>query len=346
MRIDTLDPTREPAWDDFVGNTPDATIFHTSAWAMVLKDTYGFQPRYLVARNGSGGIIAGIPLFEARGRRLVSLPFSDQCPPLLADDAASVALVAAVKSLVVTKNAKSVELRGQPGLDLESQGFHVASDFVQHTVMLDGSIKDIEARFHPSTRSHVRQAIRSGVTVRRSTSAEDMRRFFLLQTLTRKKHGLLPQPWRFFDSIRRGLLEESAGHLLLAEHEGQVIAADVLLVFRDALVHKFSASDPRFLRLRPNHLLHRSAMELGLELGCRTLDLGRSDASAKGLRKFKANWGSVERPLPYFHYPSPPANDAVANASSFPRRTLAFAVRFAPPWALRRAGAVLYKYAS
>ena len=347
MQIETINPKREPAWEEFVHSSPEATVFHTTAWANVLNETYGFSPRYLIARNGAAEIIAGVPFVETRGRRLVSLPFSDNCAPLLPSGAAAEAFIAAVKDVVVSSGAKSVELRGgSKHVELVSQGFQESSAFVQHVVPLTGSLEEIEARCHPSVRRGVRRAERSGVTVRRSTSEEDMRRFFLLQTLTRKKLGLLPQPWRFFETIHRHFLQKGAGYVLLAEHEGSVIGGDVLLLFRGTLVDKFSASDPRFLNLRPNNLLHRSAIELGLALGCDSLDLGRSDIDAEGLRRFKSNWGAAERPMPYYHYPSLPAASAVATATSLPRRVLAFGVRFAPLWALRRAGAVLYRYAA
>lgn len=345
MQIETVDPTRDPAWEDFVRQAPGATVFHSTAWAKVLVETYGFQARYLAARNGAGRIIGGIPLVETRGRRLVSLPFSDQCAPLIADDATGLALIAAVKS-TVRNGASSVELRGVPAADLAAQGFHATEAFVNHAVALDASFDEIERRFRKSTRHATRTARRLGVTVRHSTAREDMRRFYLLHTVTRKKHGLLPQPWQFFDNIHRHFVQRGGGHLLMAEHEGTLVAAGVELAFGDTLFSKFGASDARFKHLRANNLLHYSEVELGLSLGCRTLDLGRSDVTGAGLRSFKSRAGGVEKPLPYYHYPSPASNSVVASSSSLPRRALAVAVRFAPLWALRRAGALIYKYAA
>ena len=346
MQVDTINPTRDSTWEDFVLESPGATVFHSTAWAHVLQDTYGFQPRYLAARDGSGGIIAGIPLVETRGRRVVSLPFSDRCAPLISDDAAGVALLVELKTMVRTNAASSVELRGEPAADLESQGFHAKEGFVNHTLPLDATLAETEMRFNKSARYASRKAKRLGVTVHHSTAREDMRRFYHLHALTRKKHGLLPQPWQFFDSIYRHFVQPGNGHILMVEHEGTLVAAGVDLAFRDTLYSKFMASDVRSKQLSAGNLLHCSEVELALSLGCRTLDLGRSDVAGTGLRAFKSSCGGIEEPLPYFHYPSPATNGVIDSSSSLPRKALAVAVRFAPLWTLRHAGALIYKYAA
>ena len=345
VQIDTIDPRRDSTWEDFVLEASGATVFHSTAWAHVLQNTYRFQPRYLVAREGSAGIIAGIPLLETRGRRVVSLPFSDQCAPLISDDAAGGALLMALKNMVRTNDASSVELRGEPPADLESQGFYPRETFVNHALPLDATLAETEMRFDKSARHASRKARRLGVTVRISMAREDMQRFYLLHVLTRKRHGLLPQPWQFFDNIHRHFVQSGCGHVLMVEHEGRLVAAGVDLAFKDTLYSKFMASDMRFKQLSAGNLLHCSEVELALSLGCRTLDLGRSDITGTGLRAFKSSCGGIEEPLPYFHYPTPATNGVVTSPSSLPRKALAVAVRFAPLWALRHAGALIYKYA-
>ena len=341
MTIDTIDPTREPAWDAFLERAPEANVFHSSAWARVLSETYRFQPRYLVART-NGHIEAGIPLFEVNGGRLIGLPFSDLSPPLLSQDGAGAALFDEARRLA-DNGARAVELRGDAPIGLEAQGFRKGAEFYQHIIPLDGTIAKLEARWHQSARRAVRKSERAGVTVRDSTSPADMRVFYELHSLTRKKrHGLIPQPWSFIENIHREHIADGTGVILLAEHEGRPIAADVLLGFKDTLVYKFNASDPDALELRPNNLLLRRAIELGIERGYRRLDLGRCDADADGLRRFKLLWASVERPLHYFYYPSDAA-DGAATSDGVRRRMLGLFVRFAPPWVLQRAGAALYR---
>ncbi|MEX2159793.1 MAG: GNAT family N-acetyltransferase [Dehalococcoidia bacterium] len=342
MHIETIDPTRETAWDEFLERTPQATVFHTSGWARVLSETYRFTPRYVVARN-NGHINAGIPLFEVGGGRLVGLPFSDLSPPLLGAGS-RVALLAATKQLIAERGSPAIELRGGAQIDLEAQGFQKGEAFYHHVIALDGTIDELETRWHPSARRAIRKSERAGVTVRESTSLDDMRAFYELHSLTRKKkHGLIPQPWSFIENIHRQHIAEGPGCILLAEHDGKAIAADVLLGFKDTLVYKFNASDPAYLEMRPNNLLLRRAIELGIERGYAWLDLGRCDADAEGLRRFKLLWGSIERPLHYFYYPSYAASAPLPGSTNVKRRLLGLSVRYAPAWALQRASAALYR---
>src|SRR5688572_19182787 len=98
MSVQTINPLLDGAWEDFVLSQPDASVFHSTAWARVLHDAYGFEPRYLAYRNGSGDIRAGLPLADVGGRRLVGLPFSDHCAPLLGGNGAGAAVLEAAKA--------------------------------------------------------------------------------------------------------------------------------------------------------------------------------------------------------------------------------------------------------
>ena len=66
-----------------------------------------------------------------------------------------------------------------------------------------------------------------------SQSAEAMQEFYKLQCLTRKRHGLPPQPLHFFLNIHRHILSQNMGMIVLARHQGQPVAAgETLLILR------------------------------------------------------------------------------------------------------------------
>src|SRR5260370_3040508 len=74
-------------WLRLVQRSEDATAFHLPAWSLAVCETYGF-PGFVLAVEGNGGrVVAGSPVIEVRDllgrRRLVSLPFTDHCPPLI-----------------------------------------------------------------------------------------------------------------------------------------------------------------------------------------------------------------------------------------------------------------------
>src|SRR6478736_10413193 len=81
-----MNPLVDREWDDAISAHPDATIFHSTAWARVLVDTYGHRPCY-AQMSLNGNLLALIPIMEVKSvltkTRGVCLPFSDYCAPLL-----------------------------------------------------------------------------------------------------------------------------------------------------------------------------------------------------------------------------------------------------------------------
>ena len=60
-------------------------MFHTPGWLRALKLTYGYSP-FALTTTASGPLENGLVLCRVRtwaSRRLVSLPFSDHCAPLV-----------------------------------------------------------------------------------------------------------------------------------------------------------------------------------------------------------------------------------------------------------------------
>ena len=344
--ISVVDPRTCPDWDAFVDSHPDGNVFHTSGWARVLLGTYKYRPLYHVRRDDSGAIRSAVALMQVDGRlttrRLVGLPFSDVCPPLLGSTGEDAELLSVVSGAAVAAGASHVELRGPGAVPLDSAGFGAGQAFYQHIIPITASAEETAKGFHSSARRAIRKAEREGLSVREANSLDDMREFYRLTVLTRKKHGLLPQPWRFFANVHRHMIEAGAGHLLLADFEGRPIAGDLLLRFRDQMVYKFNASDPRFLNLRPNNILLWQAIRLSASLGCRSLDLGRCDTDNEGLRRFKLLWGSDEKTLRYYTHAVAGATNGSLASNALPQSLLALFVKLAPSSALRGMGSAIY----
>ena len=345
--VQVIDPRHNPAWDEFVAQQAEGSVFHGAAWARVLVETYNYQPRYYVLADASGDILAAVPLLlvssRLTGRRLVGLPFSDLCPPLVRDGCDASALLEAIRGDAQGDRLSYVEMRGSSPLPLGQWGFQEASCFTRHVIALDKSLERLEAEFHSSARRGMKKAVREGVSVHSATSPEDLRRFYRLYVTTRRKHGVVPAPFRFFEKIQTHLLAAGSGCLLMAEWQDRLVAADLLLWDGRRLFYKFNVSDPQFLEQRPNNLLMWEAIRLGRELGCSAFDLGRSEADNEGLHRFKSLWASEASPLPYYYYPAV-KGFATEDGKGIKRLLMAAAVRFTPPPLLAPAGALLYRH--
>ena len=92
------------------------------------------------------------------------------------------------------------------------------------------------------------------------------------------------------------------GTLLLARHEGRAVAGAVFLHFAGKAIYKYGASDRRYQELRPNNLVFREGIRDLCGKGVRTLSFGRTDLHHEGLRQFKLSWGAMEKTLQYVKY--------------------------------------------
>ena len=92
-------------WDAFVLDHPDGNFSHLSSWKEVLaKSFHHLEPLYLALENNQGMIEGGLPCFLVKsilsGKRIVSLPFTESCDPLVAS---TEDLTTIVKQLLILK---------------------------------------------------------------------------------------------------------------------------------------------------------------------------------------------------------------------------------------------------
>src|ERR1039457_4417887 len=211
-----VNPADCPGWDTLVTAHPRCSFFHGAAWAKTLQGAYGFRPVYFTAGEADGRSSI-LPLMEVNswltGRRGISLPFTDDCEPLYSDAAAIRNLIQAATEFGRTRGWKSLEWRGGRELFGEAPA---SLAFFGHSVDLEQDEDRMFARLESSVRRAIRKAEKSGVTVTVSRSLETMKVFYSLQCKTRRKHGLPPQPFAFFQNIFEHILSKNLGMIAIA----------------------------------------------------------------------------------------------------------------------------------
>ena len=253
--FEIVNPLRYPGWDDLLLASDDHDFFHTASWAAVLSETYGYEPVYCV--NIDRGICRDlVPVMDVRSRltgvRGVSLPFTDFCPSVMHDDHAFQDVLSTVLKEGRRRGWKYLELRGGRGIP---DGTPEASTYLHHTLGLTEPADVLFKGCSENTRRNIRKARRDGVSVSWSTDPDDLRAFYRLHCLTRKRHGVPPPPFRFFENMHRYVLARGHGTVALASLHQRVIAGAVYLRFSDRAIFKYGASDFGFERHRANHLI-------------------------------------------------------------------------------------------
>jgi hypothetical protein len=301
-QLEIVDPTGVPGWDERLACHPDATIFHTAAWARVLSTAYGYLPTYFTSME-KGRFIALLPLMEVcswlTGIRGVSLPFTDECLPILAGGMGWVEAVRPVIDRAECRGWRTLEIRG---LGRSMGNLPASGEYLTHGLDLTVGEEILFARYRPNVQRNVRKAKKEGIVVVDDRTPAGLRDFYRLNCLTRREHGLPPQPVRFFESLGKNILGKDLGTLLLARYRGRTIAGAVFLHFGGKAICKYGASDRRYQQLRANNLVFHEGIRALCRRRIRTLSFGRTDLHHEGLRRFKLSWGAEEKRLLYVHY--------------------------------------------
>ena len=310
MKVKIIDPTKDKRWDEFVDNRHEGTIFHLSVWMEVINKTYKYIPYYLALEASIGDIKAVWPFFYIKswltGTRLVCLPFTDSCFPLLTKDTDAQSIFSFVLEIARRENVSYIETRGWCGEKPPQEICFESHNYYKYfTLELAQGIDSVwQSLGKSSIRERIRKVERSKLQVRVAEEEEDMRVFYNLNLLTRKKHGVLPQVYDFFKNIWQGLILKKLAILMLAEYEGLPIAGILFLLFKDVIYSKFSASDPDCLKYHPFHILRWRMIQYACQNGFKYLDFGRASPDNQGLVTFRRQWGTKEADLPYYYWPS------------------------------------------
>lgn len=342
--ITPVNPCADPGWDAHVARLPGTGFSHTTAWARVLGETYGFTPAYFRCGDAASPT-ALLPMIEVdswlTGRRGVSLPFIDHCAPWYADPAAFNRLFAAVRAHAMERRWRHVEFRG--GREFFAHA-PAAVAFWGHRIELPAHDGTLLPTFDGAVRRAINKAERSGLTVTISHSLDSLREFYQLLCRTRGRLGAPVQPFAFFAAIHRHVLSAGRGCVVIAHLDAEPVAAAVFLHHGDTALYKFAASDDRRQEFRGNNLVLWRALQWHAANGFRQVDLGRTSLDNEGLRRFKLSWGAHEYRIEYLRY-DVQLGEFVSrkdNSSGWHSRVL----RRLPQLASRLIGAALYRHAA
>lgn len=345
MTVYHIDPLTDPRWESLLLQNPRASVFHTRGWLQALQRTYGYRP-IAFTTSGPGDPVKNALVFcEVKswitGRRLVSLPFSDHCDPLVDSVADGAEIVAHVRQRAEQEGCRYVEIRPlavESGLGWKLQPGKV---FHFHALCLDSPAEVLFRQLHKDCiQRKVQRAEREKIEYEKGRSEGLLRAFYELMRLTRRRQGLPPQPFHWFRNLAECMGDSLTVRVALKDQHP--VAAILTLGFKDKLVYKYGCSDERFNQLGATPFLFWQTIQEARDQGMKELDLGRSDLDNEGLAKFKDRLGAVRTMMHYWRYPGP--SDSLAAGPSW--MTLA-AKRILPrlPSALLSAtGRILYRH--
>jgi Acetyltransferase (GNAT) domain len=299
----TLDPLRDPRWPELLGRHSSASVFHSRPWLDALYRTHGYEPIAYTTSPPGTDLANGLVFCRVEswltGRRLVSLPFSDHCEPLVdSKDTLHYVLDAMVRDFP-RANWKHIEIRPLRISMDSTAGFEASEAFYFHRMDLHPPLETLFRSLHKDCiQRKIRRAEREALTYEAGRSEVLLHQFYQLLLFTCRRKQLPPQPIVWF----RHLIDRFGDSLTIhvASKNGRPVASILTLSFKRTLVFKYGCSDARFNKLGGTQLLLWQAIQ---EAKCREVhefDLGRSDLHTPGLVAFKDRWGTSRSLINYF----------------------------------------------
>lgn len=298
-----VNPTQFKGWNDLLQPHDSRSFFHTAEWARTLTESYNYTPQYFSLLENER-LIALLPVMQIKsiltGVRGVSLPFTDYCEPLLSEGVALESLLQEAKQYGKQVNWKSLELRG--GALQPESGSLPSSIYYRHTLELTPSAADVFAKFRSSTKRNIKKAAKQDVNVTLTRTPEAMEKFYHLNCITRRRHGLPPQPLSFFRKVFEHIIAAGLGQIALANYHGTTVAAAVFFHFDGEALYKYGASNLEHQALRANNLVMWEGIKWYAENGFRSFCFGKTEPENSGLRQFKNGWGTKESEINYYKF--------------------------------------------
>jgi len=301
-----VDPLIDQRWGPFVERHPNSSIFHTAAWLEALRRTYGYEPVVYTTSAPQKELANGLVFCRVSswltGSRLVSLPFSDHCDLLVEKGNNGSVVFEEVRKEQETRKWEYIEVR--PRNDVLDQHSYMQrfKSYCSHRLDLRPDEKTLFSCFHKDcTQRKIQRAEREKLTYTAGCSRELLKMFYKLFARTRQRHGLPPQPFRWFQNLSECM--GPAMQVRAAFQGGRLVASIVTLRFGKTLLYKYGCSDARFNNLGGTQWLFWKIIREAKAQGMQELDLGRSDWDNPGLIIFKDRLGGKRFPINYWQYP-------------------------------------------
>jgi hypothetical protein len=344
MTVYEIDPTRDERWEEFLQKHTDASIFHTRGWLEALRQTYDYKPVAFTTSPAASPLTNGFPFCQVSswlgGHRLVSLPFSDHCTPLVGSPDELTYLLTYLREKRDAEKWSYIEIRPRDSVVTGDTPFEKSKSFYFHKLDLRPSFDEIFQNFHRDcVQRKIERAARERLTYEEGTSDSLLTKFYRLLVMTRRRHGLPAQPVDWFRNILACVGDKAK--IRVASQDGHPVAGILTLRHKHVLVYKYGCSDRRFSNLGGTQLLLWNAIQEAKSDQLSVFDMGRSECDNAGLVAFKDRWGAARTDLVYLRYPVRHSH-RVAEASR--SRISKYVWSHVPSGVLAAAGRALYRH--
>ena len=301
LKITLGDSSDFRAWDDYVSQSPLATLSHKGSWRHIITQAYGHSTFYLMARRGDE-VVGILPLVWVKsaflGHALSSMPYQDYGGIVADDPSVGRLLLDHALDLRKTCRAPLLELRHRepPAHDGKAS---LRTDKAVMLLDLPQGSDFLWKNLSGKVRNQVRKAQKSGLTTHLGGS-ELLDDFYKVFVVNMRDLGSPVHHVSFFSAIFSEFGENA--RLLVVRDNNKTVGGLIGLFYKDTIVVPWASSLRESFSKCPNNLLYWDAIQIACDRGCKIFDFGRSSIDS-GTYNFKLQWGAkpVQLNWQYFY---------------------------------------------
>ncbi len=272
-----------------------ATPYHHMQWLQAIKNAYGFNYEYLVAKKDTRieGILPVCQFKNITGKRsLCSLPFCDVGGVVADSDIVREELIQFALNRADQLQAMPLELRQRTISDASNTD--MVDKKVSMLLDLPESVEALSASFKSKLRSQINKAEKNGLTFDCANDKKSIDDFFYVFCRNMHLLGSPTHSIKWFHALRETYQDD----LLVGRvwFDGNIVGAGILLFSGNNVSIPWASTLRDYNRLAPNMLLYWNLLRVSCERGCKQFDFGRS-TYGEGTYKFKKQWGAKPVPL-------------------------------------------------
>ncbi len=314
LELKKLEPEDLDQYNDFLLRSPWTQLYASNVYRLHLKRVLKATDHYLCVYVDKK-IMGVLPTFLKQNTRygnvLNSLPFYGShggCIEHHGSPEIREKLIAGFFSFAREKKCLSATLVSSPfsAMNINYGDFTPITFQTARTGQItplpqssDEALSLLIASFSKCRSRNIRKAKKSGVTIRKSQSLEDLRKLYLLHRANLNDLGGIPKSWEFFRTIPE-IYAKDDYVLYLAEIDNRMVAAVLLFYFNQTVEYFTPALDPEFRNCQPLSLALIEAMKNAISKGFKYWNWGGTWDDQTGVYDFKKRWGAQDHPYIYY----------------------------------------------
>jgi CelD/BcsL family acetyltransferase involved in cellulose biosynthesis len=305
MEFQVVRSLAEEAWQQFLNETPNATIFHSPEFFQALAQVKGYKPQLWAVVNETGQVLAlhtpvEVTLMDGLLSRLTTrliayggLLYSPTPAGTEALDHLLRAYTAAGGQGGLFTELRNLADTSEVQPILARHGF-VFEEHLNYLIDLNRSPDEVLQSIGKRTRKQIRRGLRQEeVQVSEVTGPAELKEWYALLQKTYAAAQVALSDFSLFETTFSRLYPAGMIKLMTARVGSNLVSCSAELIFKDIIYGWYSGTDREYAAYVPNELLMWHVLEWGAQHGFRVYDFGGAGKPDEeyGVRDFKAKFG-------------------------------------------------------